>query len=1074
MEKLLIGNYISGNFNCSTKISDISKATLEKHDNELFICVNGSKTALIPVDQNSINVVEQFDSHFSDENSSIYRIELNDDVVFIILYTYKETFRLCDNDHKMFIYVDRMLEIKLLTENTYMIIEGTEKRPLEYKKDIPTFLTNEFIYNKSLFVTETNKDDEIVIYGRNYQARIKNERTGVFVIKRLTKRNKNRDYDLSYSQIYGNVKFITFEDSISISSNDLTPNKKARTSEVIKAWNQYMDFERELFNEEMDNSHLFHYNGFKIVGDNVLFLIDDEDTLYIDAAKNGEYEFIPFVDDETNYPNDFESIREFRKSNYTIYLRKCINEDFDGNTLIFKYNDRIDPSWQKSKGIIYISSFSLDIEQRRRKAIKKKIDSKENVSANIIINLADPDVEDTKTGRDNKVLTDAVMIKMFGKKIDVKEKYRTAMEIAVNTPDIALIQGPPGTGKTTLIRGIIARLNEIGKKIKILVSAEQHEALFNAVGVASKNNLIPPFITSKRYNTDTDEEDDSIFRSNVKKFQESFLSLCDNILNENKNVGNGHSSIISQLVYCFTNMKNSNYSINEIRANLDTISVLLGELGCLSEVSNEYSALSAYVFSETSKGNIESDDISTRMLQRKINSQRTTIEQFNDDGIYQLEELQSRLESQGYTQFMMPQKLYSNMTSGEQEKITASFPDYVLYVEDIINKFSPNEIVGAMDQVKVDVPKLVNSLYFKIMEVSKNHVKSFYDIVEDLKFRLSDMDNAIDIVKNYTRVIGSTCAQANRSIDYISTKDEKYDFVIIDEAARANPLDIMIPMMLGRQVILIGDQKQLPHYIETTYVKKFEQKNKRFANYDSNLLTKSFFEILYDNLEKAYTDGRIKFKRTARIEEQHRMHPMIGNFISNEFYDGAIENGTSTFANINDYHVFDGKNVVWLNVPLVKGPEQKNQSSKIRYAEVDRIIDALKLLIKNNMDRKLDIGLISFYGGQVELLNEKIKEAFPEDYFNTDSDSSVTISCNTVDSYQGKEFDIVILSGVRSNLEPLSTDALGFIDYSDSRINVALSRAKKLLIVVADSETFGKNKHFKNFINYVKKEGHYE
>ena len=71
------------------------------------------------------------------------------------------------------------------------------------------------------------------------------------------------------------------------------------------------------------------------------------------------------------------------------------------------------------------------------------------------------------------------------------------MSIALNTPDIALIQGPPGTGKTTLIKGVITRLNMMNKNYRILVSSEQHEALFNVVDKLSQNKFIPPLYQVK-------------------------------------------------------------------------------------------------------------------------------------------------------------------------------------------------------------------------------------------------------------------------------------------------------------------------------------------------------------------------------------------------------------------------------------------------------------------------------------------------------------------------------------------------------------------------------------------------
>ena len=196
------------------------------------------------------------------------------------------------------------------------------------------------------------------------------------------------------------------------------------------------------------------------------------------------------------------------------------------------------------------------------------------------------------------------------------------------------------------------------------------------------------------------------------------------------------------------------------------------------------------------------------------------------------------------------------------------------------------------------------------------------------------------------------------------------------------------------------------------------------------------------------------------------MNPVIGSFISNEFYDGTIKNGERTFNNINDYGMFNKKNVVWLNVKMFDGPEIKVDQSIAREAEAVRIIDLIKDLISKNSGRSLDIGIISFYKGQVKLINHLLEENFPKSVLEN-------ISCNTVDSYQGKEFDIVILSGVRSNTATTPEKSLGFIHYSASRINVALSRAKKLLIVVADADTYRKTDHFKHFIDYVKTEGYY-
>ena len=117
----------------------------------------------------------------------------------------------------------------------------------------------------------------------------------------------------------------------------------------------------------------------------------------------------------------------------------------------------------------------------------------------------------------------------------------------------------------------------------------------------------------------------------------------------------------------------------------------------------------------------------------------------------------------------------------------------------------PHEFNEFEDTQEEDCRDVVEKLSLEIYKLSSTGPKDFYDIIESLSYRLNDIDSAAEIVKEYTSVIGSTCAQADRSIGMVDLTNDRYDYVIIDEAARANPLDIMIPMMLGTKVILIGD-----------------------------------------------------------------------------------------------------------------------------------------------------------------------------------------------------------------------------------------------------------------------------
>jgi superfamily I DNA and/or RNA helicase len=676
--------------------------------------------------------------------------------------------------------------------------------------------------------------------------------------------------------------------------------------------------------------------------------------------------------------------------------------------------------------------------------------------------------EDSQTGGDTKPVTAEVLEKMFGdKNFKITENYREAMNIAINTPDLALIQGPPGTGKTTLIKGIVARLNSMGNKnYKILVSSEQHEALFNVVEKLSANKLIPPFISSKKHNDDIDDNEDSDrFKSNVENFQREFIGHCDELLKDKINGASDFSSALSDIIYSIKKIRADNYSLGSINENLPVINDIIVKKD-FGNAPKEIIKKISEVANSRNMNNSLSLAPGKQWLINKIEAQRITIESYLDDGPYQLSELQRLLKKDAdLSGHEIDDDLLKRMQSGNKDIILSAFTDYKKYVEDIRNNLLPKRM-NEFEKENISFRELFDRLMAAIQDYSKSREKDFYDIVEELKYKLLDTDNIVAAVKRYTNIIGSTCAQAKRSIDKTElSSSARYDYVIIDEAARANPLDIMIPVMLGTRVILVGDQAQLPHFIETKEAREFsENKEQQQYGYDGKLLEKSLFGLIYERVEKSWNEKKLKFKRHIRINEQHRMHPVIGDFISREFYNGDIKNGISTANNINEYNIFNGKNVVWQNVPITSGLEE-GKPSYFRVVEAKKTISILSEIVTKLKGKEPKIGIISFYKKQIDIINKDLEE-FPQDILSL-------IECNTVDSFQGKEFDIVILSTVRSNAFQTAGESLGFIHYSKSRINVALSRAKRLLIIVGDERTLGRNDIFAGYIKYVKEVGYY-
>jgi len=230
-------------------------------------------------------------------------------------------------------------------------------------------------------------------------------------------------------------------------------------------------------------------------------------------------------------------------------------------------------------------------------------------------------------------------------------------------------------------------------------------------------------------------------------------------------------------------------------------------------------------------------------------------------------------------------------------------------------------------------------------------------------------------------------------------------------------------------------------------------------------LEESLFGVIFKNLHTANP------RRTITLKEQFRMHPFIGDFISKVYYKNDLRAGITNQAELKR-HKLDlpwakDKVAVFCDVKKKIGLEESGKS-KSRNAESVRIVKLLDELKLDPNFGNLSIGIITFYAKQV---NEIFKEASKKGYaelkpdgnydialqYRETSDRREKLRIGSVDSFQGKEFDIVILSTVRSNIINRNHDnfkkVFGFLTL-ENRLNVAFSRAQKLLIIVGDGEMF--------------------
>lgn len=383
--------------------------------------------------------------------------------------------------------------------------------------------------------------------------------------------------------------------------------------------------------------------------------------------------------------------------------------------------------------------------------------------------------------------------------------------------------------------------------------------------------------------------------------------------------------------------------------------------------------------------------------------------------------------------------------------------------------------------------------------------------------------------RNNCNVIGATCSSITEK-NYAAIESQKedvesrfmkryknvfkddehlaFDVVVQDEASKATPSELSMPLVYGTKSIIIGDHRQLPpnldredilyklHYqaLQTVDVEEKEQiiELEKFVRYHFDQLEKSHFERLFTQ-----ADNSIK----GTFRKQYRMHPDINKVIE-QFYtkDGGLECGFinedyesegtpfSRYHGINIEGLISPENhVIWIDT---NSPEIAEGTSRTNRGEVDAIEWVLSQLAtsdsfkaynnKFSSEEDKEIGLITFYGAQLRLLRQ----------LQGKYSGKLTLKPSSVDRFQGMERNIVIVSLVRSNCiaenEKQAPDyrvykELGFRKQTDfgfakspNRLNVALSRAKRLLIIVGNSAHYSsyKNKEgeaiYKNVFESIK------
>lgn len=675
-------------------------------------------------------------------------------------------------------------------------------------------------------------------------------------------------------------------------------------------------------------------------------------------------------------------------------------------------------------------------------------------------------------------MTPTVKQKVFGSRSPTPMQEE-AIRVALNTPDIALIQGPPGTGKTTVIVALVERLQEIwdtsgGVQGRLLLSGFQHDAVENAIQRMSVNGL-PAIKFGNRPNSgDDDRVDMTISRWSSERSAEIRKNLPPRP--------------VSTLQKEVSALKQSYFmapgTLEQTAAMLQGI--VKSVQGVVPEALTHRLIVLGRELGERAHSARGGDPEQERLV-RCIRALRCEAAAFSDDGPRNAYKLRQELAS---TELLdeCAQKLLERAARWSSDEPLSFLNDLHTLRRRLLLKLLPaDRTINVIPRAREDVLELLceveNNLEQRFSSSRDAANEAIWSFLESLE---NDPEAVKLAVISYTSVFAATCQQSARKELAQLKRGEGYDTVVVDEAARANPLDLFIPLAKAkRRIVLVGDHRQLPHIIDREFERELEEilaSNERDVDQiTSEMLKESLFERLFNDLKKR--EEKDKIRRTVTLDEQYRMHPSLGQFVSNQFYEPFGEgfrspkepNANSTddecksFAE-NYLHKLDGYKgpAAWLRVPRELGAEKPGQS-KSRPVEARVLVAELKRLMDSPEGRGLTFGVISFYKQQVnaieeELLNvgmitrhEDAPTEIVEPYCELQLPNGRVVErlrFGTVDAFQGMEFDVVFLSMVRCNRLPDDTEKSRRSKYGHlmmpNRTCVAMSRQKRLLIAVGD------------------------
>ena len=930
----------------------------------------------------------------------------------------------------------------------------------------------------------------IILIGKTHTLEI-NEIQGYWQVEKINQKRPNKNFRLV--ALHGEILFK--DQSIAkkldhLAHENALKEHTAQHGDYIETWKQYSDAQWEYAVERANKISYLRYSSYEseqktgywyIYVDDIEKLKDfDKNWEKLDRKKDEQIQLGLEIPDWLD--NQLEVQETGLKLDKKSWRAEIIRIELAEKRILLKFSEKRDrrPPFdeQNKKGFLFLSIFSVLVQRMRQQEALTLINSRRNPMPNLHSLLQGIGIETTSSRSLRKLRWKSSKTKSLFKGGRPTIKQQEAIELGLNNSDLSIIIGPPGTGKTQVITALQQRIGEESESSiqrSILLTSYQHDAVDNVVDRSNVMGIAGLRIGGK---TQADDEE----TNGVDPIAKWAMPIRENLkqeINNNDFIQHYRKLESSCLKLRLGNTEQKAESKLEIQTNLEY-------LGQAYKLYLSHDLRQWWQLFQQETSSVTATSIMFH-LYPVICSLRTTLISFADDGnqrcravLATLKLLQQQnlnfkvltIEEQDILQFYIELDIekhenidFETLKTLKNQLIDRCLPDYrPLKLQTVLSEEACQKIDQILREIKDKAKKSKTLGYLMVLD------KYRYGLI-------TTTGDIRDTLAHYTAVLAATCQQAAgnamQNLKIIDKSNIIFENVIVDEAARATPLDLMIPMaMAKRRLILVGDHRQLPHMLDDKIEKELSQQQE-WKTVQSEMLEQSLFQRLVESMQRLEKEKQ-QPKRVIMLDTQFRMHPILGEFISKNFYENhnlpPVKPGKPETDFIHAISNYGTSVAAFKHVAIEK--QQRAGTSWHRLSEAKWIAQEVKRILDEKPE--LSIGVISFYSGQVKSIFDVMADPkfglttgdkISENYRVIEVGENIgdeRLRIGTVDAFQGKEFDVVFVSLVRTlpddfNVDELDdvskdeklTKAYGFLRV-DNRLNVALSRQRSLLILVGD------------------------